>query len=238
LVNHLLKRAWGLRELRFVQLALVLILVMMLMPMLSQNMLIKAVSSIFLLNALLVAISTHASRRIRVTLWALWVVSAIGGVIEELPVSSGVALAAKLIAMASFLVLIVMCTSRVLRVALLSEHVTIDSIFASIVAYQLIGLLFAGFYTLLLILDPTSLHGVMNSPPVHAGLVQFDMIYFSFVTMATLGYGDIVPVTSLARGIAVTEALVGQFYVAMVVALLIGAYVSQRLEERARRRQG
>jgi voltage-gated potassium channel Kch len=59
-------------------------------------------------------------------------------------------------------------------------------------------------------------------------VVETDMVYFSFVTLATLGYGDIVPLSSLARSIAVTEALIGQFYVAVVVALLIGAYLSSR----------
>ncbi len=222
--------------LRFVQLAVLLVLMMMLMPMLDHNLLIKGLTSVFLLNALLVAFSTHAGPRVRIALWTLWVITAVGGVIEELPVTAGVAMFAKVGAISTFLLLLLMCTSRVLRVALLSERVTIDSIFASIVAYQLIGLLFGGLYTLLLLVEPGSLHGDLMAPPVHAGLVQVDMIYFSFVTMATLGYGDIVPISSLARGLAVTEALVGQFYVAMVVALLIGAYVSQRLEERSRRR--
>jgi len=48
-------------------------------------------------------------------------------------------------------------------------------------------------------------------------------VYFSFVTLATLGYGDIVPLTPTARGLAVSEAIVGQLYLAVLVARLVGS---------------
>jgi len=51
-----------------------------------------------------------------------------------------------------------------------------------------------------------------------------DYVYFSFVTLATLGYGDLVPRTTLGRMLAVTEALVGQLYLVTVVALLVSNY--------------
>ena len=48
-----------------------------------------------------------------------------------------------------------------------------------------------------------------------------ELIYFSFVTLATLGYGDIVPVTNVTRSVAIVEAVIGQFYVAVIVAVPI-----------------
>jgi len=53
-------------------------------------------------------------------------------------------------------------------------------------------------------------------------------LYFSFVTMTTLGYGDILPVSATARGLAYMQAIVGQFYIAVLVAGLVGAYVSTK----------
>ena len=54
-------------------------------------------------------------------------------------------------------------------------------------------------------------------------------IYFSFVTLTTLGYGDIVPVSASARMLATMEALMGQLYLAVLVARLVGMQVSQRM---------
>jgi Ion channel len=53
-----------------------------------------------------------------------------------------------------------------------------------------------------------------------------DGIYFSFVTLATLGYGDFVPKTQVARGLAILEAVVGQLYLGVMVARLVSLYVS------------
>ena len=52
----------------------------------------------------------------------------------------------------------------------------------------------------------------------------FDAIYFSFVTLATLGYGDLLPVSEVARGLAVVEAVSGQLFLAVLIARLVGSY--------------
>ena len=53
-------------------------------------------------------------------------------------------------------------------------------------------------------------------------------LYFSFVTMSTLGYGDITPVSAIARMLTYMQAVFGLFYIAILVAGLVGAYVSGR----------
>jgi uncharacterized membrane protein len=61
-----------------------------------------------------------------------------------------------------------------------------------------------------------------------ADALQSDMTYFSLVTLATVGYGDILPATHTARMVAMFQAVVGQFYLAVVVALFVGTYAAQR----------
>ncbi|MDH5227852.1 MAG: potassium channel family protein, partial [Gammaproteobacteria bacterium] len=58
--------------------------------------------------------------------------------------------------------------------------------------------------------------------------LQSDLAYFSLITLATVGYGDILPVTEIARTLAAFEATVGQFYIAVVVAVFVGMYAAQR----------
>ncbi len=62
--------------------------------------------------------------------------------------------------------------------------------------------------------------------------VRMDFLYYSFVTMTTLGYGDIIPVTKLARSLCILEAVIGQLYLVVSVAWLVGMHVSQKMMER------
>jgi len=57
---------------------------------------------------------------------------------------------------------------------------------------------------------------------------QMRFIYYSFVTITTLGYGDITPATELARAFSILEAVVGQLYLVVVVARLVGMHVSSK----------
>ena len=58
--------------------------------------------------------------------------------------------------------------------------------------------------------------------------VQRDLFYYSYVTLATLGYGDINPVSPEARSLAITEAVVGQLYLVVLVAGLVGIHLTDR----------
>jgi hypothetical protein len=59
-------------------------------------------------------------------------------------------------------------------------------------------------------------------------LLQSSLLYFSLITLATVGYGDILPVSETARTLAVIEATLGQFYVAVIVAVFVAMYATQR----------
>jgi hypothetical protein len=97
-----------------------------------------------------------------------------------------------------------------------------ERIFAALDAYLLAGSLFGVAYWTLHRLNPASFAG----PPV-AGMGLSTSMYFSFVTIASLGYGDMVPVTAPARGLAVVEAISGQMYLAVLVARLVSLYSQQ-----------
>jgi len=97
-----------------------------------------------------------------------------------------------------------------------------ERIFAALDAYLLAGFLFGVAYWTVHRMDAASFAG---APAVAMSLST--SMYFSFVTIATLGYGDIVPVTAPARGLAVVEAISGQMYLAVLVARLVSLYSRQ-----------
>jgi len=90
---------------------------------------------------------------------------------------------------------------------------------------MLAGLFFGVFYWVLEQTWPGSLGTAGESVPGHFPLTL--AIYFSFVTLATLGYGDMVPRSEVTHGLAIMEAVVGQLYLAVMIARLVSSYVSR-----------
>ncbi len=96
--------------------------------------------------------------------------------------------------------------------------VNLNSIVGSLSLYLLLGLLWSVIYLFLLQLDPTALSGIENQ----SWQQNFSRVtYYSFVTLTTLGYGDILPTNRLTEFFAYMEAIVGVFYMAIIVASLI-----------------
>jgi len=102
-------------------------------------------------------------------------------------------------------------------------------LYGAIAAYGLLGLLWAYLYLLVELAAPGALH---FPDPTGVGLdlprIQADVVYFSFATLTTLGYGDIVPVHAFARSMAVLEALTGQLFIATLIAHLVSQRGSPR----------
>jgi ion channel len=94
-----------------------------------------------------------------------------------------------------------------------------ERLFAALDAYLLVGFLFGVAYWTIARINPAAFAGATATD---MGLSS--SMYFSFVTIATLGYGDIVPMTAPARGLAVVEAISGQMYLAVLVARLVSLY--------------
>jgi hypothetical protein len=127
-------------------------------------------------------------------------------------------------------------TAVILTAVLRLRAVTTDAVAGALCGYLLVGVFFGHGYSLVEALAPGSFRGgdFATGPP-DPGQVQLTLTYFSFVTLTTVGYGDVTPVTGLARGLANAEAIVGQFYLAVLVADLIGKRVAQALSEGATR---
>jgi hypothetical protein len=123
--------------------------------------------------------------------------------------------------------LLALLAMGILRFAFRRTGVTSDGIFATVAVYLLVAFLFADAYVLVFAWDPAS----FNLKPEDLGgsfhALHGTMVYFSIVTLATLGYGDVLPLSETARSLAVTEAVVGQFYVGVIVAVFIGKYMTQ-----------
>lgn len=110
------------------------------------------------------------------------------------------------------------------------HDVTTDVIYGAIVVYLLIAMMWALIFSLVESLQPGSF--TMAQSQVQDS--KFPFYYYSFVTITTLGYGDITPVTDIARSFAFLEAVIGQIYLVVLVARLVGINISQSIERRSR----
>jgi hypothetical protein len=108
-----------------------------------------------------------------------------------------------------------------------SDRVDADLICGAISVYLLIGVTFGFAYVCLNALAPGSFSGVEAGLARPQELVR-DFNYFSFVTLTTLGYGDITPQSYQAGVLAYLEAIVGQVYLAVLVARLVGMHIAQK----------
>ncbi len=108
-----------------------------------------------------------------------------------------------------------------------SSKVDFNIVIASVVVYLLLALIWAESYNLIEIVAPGSFNFAVVVPG--AGASRFT--YFSFITITTLGYGDIIPATNLARVVSMLEAFVGQTYLVVLVARLVGMQIAKSLKE-------
>jgi hypothetical protein len=111
------------------------------------------------------------------------------------------------------------------------QKVNADTIYGAISVYLLLGIMWAMAYTTLELAMPESFSFSQNFSNTNIMIAghQFyfsQFMYYSFVTLTTLGYGDILPITLEARGLASLEAVVGQLYIAVLVARLVGLHIS------------
>jgi len=117
-----------------------------------------------------------------------------------------------------FWTLIGLCAAATaLHFAMRASQVDSEHLYAALSAYLLVGVFFGLFYWVIEQIVP----GTFNAG---AGFSRMSAIYFSFVTLATLGYGDIVPRTDVARGLAIIEGVGGQLFLAVLVARLVSLY--------------
>jgi voltage-gated potassium channel len=104
-----------------------------------------------------------------------------------------------------------------------SEVVNSDVIFESVNAYLLLGI---SNSILAALINRVSENAYAFSNPSHGTLSEF--IYYGFITQSTIGYGDISPVSDLARLHSITFGITGQLYLTIIIAILVGKFLSQK----------
>ena len=178
----------------------------------------SAFIEILLGTTLLIAVLPVRAVSLRWTLWILVALALAGRFIPAFhsPTASSLNLGI-------FTLVGLLAAVNALRFTLRATAIDSAHIYAALSAYLLAGISFGILYWVVEHAWPGSmLYGGASA----GGFSTADGLYFSFVTLATLGYGDFVPKTEVARGLAILEAVAGQLYLAVMVARLVSLYVS------------
>ena len=127
------------------------------------------------------------------------------------------------------LLLLAFVIGHLLHFILQAPVVTVEVLCASIAAYLMLGLTWTVAYWLVDQLTPGGAFS-FNTGHSPQSMNGFTGLYFSFITLSTVGYGDITPVSRAARWLAATEAMTGLLYVAVLIARLVSLYSSAKSE--------
>lgn len=128
------------------------------------------------------------------------------------------------------LFLVAFVTANLLRFVLRAPSVTLEVLCASISAYLMLGLIWTIAYWLVDQLTPGGAFS-FNTNAGPRSMNGFTGFYFSFITLSTVGYGDITPISRIARWLAAMEAMTGLLYVAVLIARLVSLYSAPRSTE-------
>ena len=115
------------------------------------------------------------------------------------------------------------------RKLLKSKHAGFDEVLGAVNLYIWIAIIYACIYTLISRSHPAAFHLDVQllggRDPLEVRHDFTELFYFSFVTQTTLGYGDILPVGHFARSLAISQAIIGQFYVAVVLTYILNLWI-------------
>lgn len=169
------------------------------------------------LLAAVIPIDNRIGRRLLLLVLAAALVARLGAAWLNHPAISRVSLAI-------WTVVALIAAVVALRYSMRATSISSEHLYAALSAYVLVGIFCGVFYLVLERAWPGSLGIAGESVP--GDFSPTTAIYFSFVTLATLGYGDVVPKSEIARGLAIVEAVAGQLYLAVMVARLVSLYVT------------
>jgi len=129
------------------------------------------------------------------------------------------------VSMVAMFVFLLLATWNTMRQVAIGNDINPNRIVGAICIYLLLGVMWSIAYAVTEYAQPGSFKGVTEAV---APAWNRDWVYYSFVTITTLGYGDITPLTETARSLSFAEAIVGQFYIAVAVAGLVSGYISAK----------
>lgn len=118
-------------------------------------------------------------------------------------------------------------TFIVIKYVIEEQKITVNTLLGAVCGYLLIGLTWSFIHLLIFILDPAAYS--MSAEDLKSSEVRsMNFIYYSFVTISTLGYGDIAPVSSIAKTFSWLEAVTGQIYLTVWIAQLVGLHIANK----------
>ena len=219
---------------RFLQLTLVIMLWIAIMPLLTDRLSGHLAMQLLLFDLMLVTLWANPQwGRLRVIVLVLWTLSLVASVSAVLGVAHTWVKVERTLDVAFLIPVTLACVVGVASFAFRAERPTIDGIFAMVVAYLLVGMAFAELYYVALIWNPDAIKLLAPVASLEPHELRSQLVYFSMITLSTVGYGDILPMSDATRTLAMLEAVVGQFFVAVVVATFVSLYTTQAIEARA-----
>jgi hypothetical protein len=217
------------REWRFTQLTVFIWGWMLIAPRLEDRWFVQLLLLALLLYAVLMTLRANPEwKGLRSMMLGLWGLALVGSALSLLPLPEHWQARARDVEAASALPLLGLLALGILRFVYRSRRLTIDGIFATMVVYVIVALGFAQIYLLLIGWNPQSFVLPVAAAERSRHLLHVDMVYYSLVTQCSVGYGDILPRSDTARMLAVIQAVIGQFYMAVVVAVFVGMYAAGR----------
>lgn len=213
-----------LRKLRYLNLLVVIIAMMIISPFTARSPVLRMVNNIVLTLVLLSVVNTVKKQRrtalVGLMLGVPWVVLSWLHLIDFITVPPTVISVTSMI-FNGYIIFVL------LRHIIRSKRVTADILYGAVSVYILLGIFFASLYFFLDAITQAELFMYAGAGNTGAPVDGTGMFYFSFVTLTTLGYGDIQPVADVSRIFAIIEAMTGVLYSAALIGRLIGLYVAQ-----------
>ncbi|WP_455200536.1 potassium channel family protein [Kaarinaea lacus] len=189
---------------------------------------IAALYMVFMLTAIFTVSKAKISKIIGVAFAIPVAIMSVGQIITETAVTDIIF---------QVLAICYLCYAIVLIMKYIFDQQRVDAnkIFAALCVYLLISLLWALLYSMIEVIQPGSfIYALAEAQdPLKLKFGYGDTassLYYSLVTMTTLGYGDIAPTNAVARMFASTQAVIGQLYIAVLIARLVGLHASQNTQ--------
>lgn len=212
---------------RFYFLLAGLLIVLLIAPSLTE--LYPGITGVLLTVTLLIAVfSMSESKQYRRLAWFLVVTKVVLTGIGYFEDGVGMFVGETIVLFAFFVLATVFSMKRVLE----GDFVDMNRIAGAISIYMLIGLVWGSVYFFLALLNPDAFRGLTDlavSERAHMHSTYMDLLYYSYVTLTTLGYGDVTPVSRGAQSLAYLEAICGVMYVAVLVSALVGSFGKKRV---------
>jgi Ion channel len=214
----------GMRRLSAVELLIALALLFFFFPFVEEvkggDLIVAILLSLVLLSAVL---AVARSRRTLIVALLLAIPAVAGRWINHFQPH----LVPPLIFLVAGLALVAFVVVNLLRFVLGAPSVTLEVLCASISAYLMLGLMWTIAYWLVAWVTPTAF-AFNTTTGTKESMQGFNAFYFSFITLSTVGYGDITPVSRIARWLAAMEAMTGLLYVAVLIARLVSLYSTSK----------